>query len=272
MTFVLSADAGICLASTLDADPMAGLCGVLMLLVPGLYVTFFHGPALVVAHVAICLVAVVVVLTPVALGPDADPALTVAKGATAVMVLVVIPTMTHIGLWLLRADAAASLVDPLTGLLNRRGFTTQMSRLMVASQGTVSDHLAVVVYDLDNFKRVNDTYGHDAGDLVLRRATQCVDQQLPLSAIHARLGGEEFAVAAARPPTEVRALAEAVRLAVQMSDGHTPVTASVGVTSTPISGIDSTDLEVRVIEWLRDADRAMYRSKRSGGNAVGVDG
>jgi diguanylate cyclase (GGDEF)-like protein len=88
---------------------------------------------------------------------------------------------------------ALSVTDELTGLLNRRGFEEAFRRSLVAS-GRYGDEGVLIVCDLDDFKTVNDRYGHFAGDAVLRQAGQLLRTQIRDTDFVARLGGDEFAV------------------------------------------------------------------------------
>jgi len=86
-----------------------------------------------------------------------------------------------------------SETDPLTGVANRRGFNRAAAR-MIAQADRASEPLALAMFDLDHFKRVNDSYGHAAGDAVIRAFADLLLAMAPRSATVARLGGEEFVV------------------------------------------------------------------------------
>jgi diguanylate cyclase (GGDEF)-like protein len=158
-----------------------------------------------------------------------------------------------------------ALTDPLTGLGNRRHFT--------AAGGTAFDRArqadapcALVVFDLDHFKRLNDTAGHEAGDLALSAIARICGAALREAAILCRLGGEEFAVVL--PETslaEARDTAERLRQAISciaMASGL-PMTASFGVT-------DRGPRDRSVDDLLRRADLAMYAAKANGRDRVEV--
>jgi diguanylate cyclase (GGDEF)-like protein len=160
-----------------------------------------------------------------------------------------------------RLHAEASR-DPLTGLLNRRGFDEAVAGL--ARGGP----MAVLVCDIDHFKRVNDRLGHDAGDLVLRAAADVLRglaEELP-AALLARFGGEEFVVALPGDNLDnARAAADKARqrLAAE-TQGPVAVTASFGVASAARFDGDMSALIAR-------ADAALYRAKEDGRNRVVVD-
>jgi len=157
--------------------------------------------------------------------------------------------------------------DYLTGILNRRAFTAAGNlRLRGACEDNAS--LAVILFDVDHFKSVNDSYGHDAGDQVLIRIAEVVRDSLRDGEIVARYGGEEFVVMPASCGLEAaRALAERLREAIArepltLSDGHIlRVTASFGVAVAhgPHAALD---------DLFHAADLALYRAKHNGRNRV----
>lgn len=145
--------------------------------------------------------------------------------------------------------------DPLTGLRNRRGFWAGLDTGIAASAT-----LSLLVCDLDKFKRVNDSLGHDAGDRVLQRFSALLRECTRSSDVPTRLGGEEFAVVL--PDTggeEAMAVAERLRRSVQdCFAGHpVPVSVSVGIATTGVAPRSSTGL-------MRAANRALYAAKHLG--------
>lgn len=160
-----------------------------------------------------------------------------------------------------------SIRDPLTGLLNRRYMEESLEReLHRARRRDLS--LGVVMLDVDHFKRFNDTYGHDAGDAVLRDIGQFLKQSVRDSDIACRFGGEEFTLILPEASREaVLQRVEQLRVGVAnmtlMHQGQPlgPVTISLGVATFPDDGETSESL-------LRGADRALYRAKREGRNRV----
>jgi diguanylate cyclase (GGDEF)-like protein len=163
-----------------------------------------------------------------------------------------------------RAFAKAQLqanTDSLTGLLNRRSAEDQLSRRLGAGES-----FAVVMADLDHFKLLNDTYGHDAGDRALRMFADTVRRTLRAEDIFARWGGEEFVIALPRTETDAAVeILERVRhaLAETCSKAETAtVTASFGVADTSMG---------RYLEdLLRLADGALKTAKMQGRNRVRV--
>ena len=123
--------------------------------------------------------------------------------------------------------------------------------------------MAVLYLDLDNFKSVNDTHGHQTGDAVLRLVADAIRRAVRQPDIVGRMGGDEFAVLMPETDT-VEADAVAQRLAQNIATafrGSPAVTASIGVVSCTDTKVDSDDV-------LRSADQAMYEAKRAGKNRV----
>ncbi|WP_420992083.1 sensor domain-containing diguanylate cyclase [Cupriavidus sp. 30B13] len=152
--------------------------------------------------------------------------------------------------------------DPLTGLLNRRAMTEALDLMEAAHRP-----FAIVAFDIDHFKRVNDSFGHDAGDLVLATVARLLRQCSREGDLACRQGGEEFALLL--PETTVADAAEVgerLRQLVQQTAfeivGH--VTISLGVASWPGSG-------ARIADALKRADDLMYQAKQGGRNRLARD-
>lgn len=164
-----------------------------------------------------------------------------------------------------------SLKDPLTGLANRRNFRTIQERALdvVARSG---EPALLLMLDIDHFKKVNDTYGHQAGDQVLQAVAKCLAHCVrPMDTV-ARYGGEEFAVVLPNCQTSFgAAVAERIRqtieaLVIQVSPTVTlKITISVGGAYAP-EWVRST-----AALWTERADLQLYRSKTQGRNRVSLD-
>jgi diguanylate cyclase (GGDEF)-like protein len=159
--------------------------------------------------------------------------------------------------WLLEQVQRLAATDGLTKIANRRTFETTLER-EVARATRSADYVSLVLVDLDHFKSLNDTHGHQAGDEVLRNVAaalscECRDFDTP-----ARYGGEEFAVVLPGcGPEEAVAIAERLRRAVSAAPSIVPITASAGVATYPSHAGDADTL-------VRAADEALYRSKHGG--------
>ena len=168
---------------------------------------------------------------------------------------------------LLHGMFEASRRDPLTRAANARGFSEALSREHAFAQRH-RRVLSVLAFDLDHFKSVNDTYGHAAGDYVLKRLVDVVGGMIRREDVLGRLGGEEFAIVLRDIPLSgaldcaerIRATVE--RTVFETTDARIPVTVSVGV-ATLQPGDPATPAAL-----LESADRAMYEAKRAGRNRV----
>ncbi len=153
-------------------------------------------------------------------------------------------------------------IDYLTQLPNRRYGESMLVQLLRQAR-EYKTTFSTIMIDLDGFKRVNDRYGHDVGDRVLKRCALLIQRYLPRGARVIRWGGEEFLVILPeRGEAEARRVAEEIRagLAGYSHEGVGPVLASFGV-----AGLKEGDT---LDELIMRADRAMYRAKKLGGNRV----
>lgn len=161
----------------------------------------------------------------------------------------------------------ASRTDFLTGLSNRTGFFAQAARLLKESRA--DQPVSLLAFDLDHFKAINDRYGHDAGDDVLRLFASVARETAGADGLIVRLGGEEFAVLLpAHGSKEARAVGETVAArfaerAVRRDGLGIPATVSVGVAESEAGRCDLSAL-------LTSADRALYRAKELGRNRIEI--
>lgn len=156
--------------------------------------------------------------------------------------------------------------DHLTKLYNLRYFREQLD-VQVAQAERDSSTLALIYFDIDHFKKVNDTYGHVAGDKVLVKITECIQAVLRRNELFARIGGEEFAIIVPRSSSETtHNLAERLRKTVETTEMEVSretklhVTISIGVVEK--NGCEAAHTLVE------RADQAMYEAKRAGRNRV----
>ena len=154
--------------------------------------------------------------------------------------------------------------DSLTGLPNRYLFNDRLARAMATAQRSRSG-FALLYIDIDHFKRINDTLGHDAGDELLRQLASRLKQSLRESDTVARLGGDEF-VAVLEHVADARVAVGAVEKLLaecsgcyELGGSERKVTLSVGISLYPADAGDTESL-------LKCADAAMYRAKAAGRN------
>lgn len=163
-----------------------------------------------------------------------------------------------------------SVTDELTGLHNRRYFYDHIN-MHVALAKRHDYHVGCLMIDIDHFKNINDTYGHDVGDEALKGLTQTLKVGIREGEVLARFGGEEFIVCLCRADkTGAIAAAERMRKAVEganlSNDVNNPlkVTISVGVANYPEEGLKTSD------DIIKAADKALYYAKNAGRNRVAV--
>lgn len=162
-------------------------------------------------------------------------------------------------------------MDPLTEIANRRKYEERLNQEL-ASRNRAENDLSLLVLDIDDFKEYNDTYGHDNGDLILKKVAQKIKKTLPRKTdFVARYGGEEFVVIL--PATDsagAHSLAESLRRTIEKTeftemDGtqKTKVTVSIGIAT--ISGKPN-----KMHNIFKQADTALYQAKENGKNIVQI--
>jgi diguanylate cyclase (GGDEF)-like protein len=172
---------------------------------------------------------------------------------------------------LLRRLYESSTRDALTGAYNRSHFDERL-RSELAFAARHRTEMSLVLLDIDHFKRVNDTYGHQAGDLVLRELATLSQRSLRTEDVFARFGGEEFGVILRGINLlGAKKLAERLRVSlestvIEAADKRIQVTLSAGCASLACAGVASSD------EIVKIADRRLYAAKAGGRNRVVAEG
>ncbi|WP_246078373.1 GGDEF domain-containing protein [Modestobacter excelsi] len=250
-------------------DPLR-FASPLMLLLCCVAAAWFLGPRMLAVHMVL-----VVAACAAALGrsfPDTAGLVvqvTVAAAVLDLMTLVVFLLRRRVQRLLVHTVALSS-TDPLTGLANRRSLVEQAPRIWKQARRD-GERVAALVLDLDHFKRLNDAFGHAAGDDVLRCVAAALSATVRPADVLARTGGEELVVLGlVADHSEARHLAERLRSAVAASgsEHHRKVTVSIGVALTrPGYGEDPADALWRLIDR---ADVAMYQAKQGGRDQVAL--
>jgi diguanylate cyclase (GGDEF)-like protein len=163
----------------------------------------------------------------------------------------------------------AAEIDALTGLPNRRSFFERADRLVARCRQDGTPYSALVI-DLDRFKAVNDNYGHEMGDAVLRQFGEVLRRSMRPTDVFGRLGGEEFvAILPGTSPDAAMAVAERVRRSFEMAamyvDGRR-------INATLCVGAAGGPPDTALPALLREADAALYRAKAAGRNSVAGPG
>ncbi|MBR7651305.1 GGDEF domain-containing protein [Brucella oryzae] len=159
----------------------------------------------------------------------------------------------------------AALTDSLTGMQNRRYFDEALKEYLVQFD-RIQRPVGLMIIDLDHFKTVNDTYGHDIGDIVLQEVARCLKDYTRYHDVVARLGGEEFAVLAPNMDAELMIkLANRIRkaistLEIDLGDEKLGVTVSIGLAIW--------DRRENSKDLYRRADKMLYAAKNMGRNRV----
>ncbi|MGU3498367.1 GGDEF domain-containing protein [Mycobacterium sp. C31M] len=258
---VLNASIAIsCVLYVLDDKPMTG---TLAFALTASYVACVHTlPSL---TVVLGLATVPIVMRMVMVGLDGELADGLADGLLRLTSVIVVPMTIRILVQLLGDTAVVSDIDPLTELLNRRGLVRAVRQLV----GTDGPHrICMTMVDIDDFKTINDTFGHAAGDQVLVTLSDMLRRTCPDDAVIARIGGEEFAVVTLCDVGEATDIAE--RLRSEFGYQQTEFTASFGITATTVGPDDDVDIIKLTDRLLAASDKAMYVAKRAGGDQIEV--
>lgn len=159
-----------------------------------------------------------------------------------------------------------SRIDALTQLFNRGHWEAQFSQEFIRYKRT-EQPTSLVIFDIDHFKKVNDTYGHQAGDKVIQAVSQCVRDNLRESDIAGRYGGEEFTVYLVDTQDEqAKVFAERLRQAIEQLVVHHDGSAIKFTVSLGVAEVTKAMKTHK--EWLEAADQALYKAKETGRNQV----
>ena len=260
--------ANVCVVTSclVDDAPGTGLQGCTSFAALAGYVAFFHTSRLLAFTLAMAMATALTRAVEIAIAGDLS--LAVSKSLILVVSVLAVPFCVQVLVHTLGLDALKSYTDPLTELPNRRGFRRSVHVLAAESTRDSKAHLTVVMVDLDDFKRINDTAGHAAGDQTLIAVGEILRRSKRGDSVVARVGGEEFVVAMSGDRHDAIGLAERIRREISQTPSR--VTASIGVASGSLFRVVSREIPMHVDRLVDSADRAMYTAKRAGGNRVNV--
>ena len=263
LAFVIWADIGLAVTAGLMSSPEARLCAVGSTTLVGIFTAFLLGATVLAVH---CVASALLVVGITGYAVVADhlgwfdlfPFYTPVLVASVIMP-VVIQTILEGTRRAMSTTTRQAFQDPMTGLHNRRGMDHAVLRLLHRHP---SSAVLAVIIDVDQFKQLNDRWGHEHGDAALKSIGETLRSTVRSGDIAVRLGGDEFAVIAALDDARnAPAFIERIRAALATING---LTVSIGSASRPMHSGDP----ALVDELLRHADRAMYHSKRLGGNQL----
>ncbi|WP_077077530.1 GGDEF domain-containing protein [Mycobacterium numidiamassiliense] len=261
--FVLGCNLGVTIACVVAGTPVTGLFACTTFAPVAGYVALFHSSRLLL--LTMLNATFTMVFSAVRVGLAGDPALASGHALGVAIAVLAVPFAGHVLLRLLTLDAMMSHTDPLTGLHNRRGFY----RSAVAAIPGGADRpvpFAVVMLDLDGFKKLNDEHGHAVGDQILISVADNLRRASRVNSVVARVGGEEFLIAEVGDAASVRETAEKMLAAVAATPWT--VTASIGVAGMHLTRGDEQYARPMIELLVAAADAAMYEAKRAGGNQI----
>lgn len=231
--------------------------------ITGGYIAFYHGTRLMIVNFVVALGLNAVTVYRLA---DATEVMSAARAFWLIWLFnMTVPLSAWGAIRSIRAYVTRSNEDPLTGLLNRRAFTPAVLARLTLGTPDPDSHLIIAMIDLDNFKNVNDTYGHATGDNLLIAVADLLRHNNQLDTPLCRAGGEEFLIAQTASNPEHSA-SWATHTCEQIATLTPPVTASIGTISVALAHTPLDATTEFIEQLIRRADDAMYTAKRNGGN------
>lgn len=245
------------------ADVMVGLAGCTTFAMLGGYIAFFHSVRLQAVNLGLGMLTATV-LTIRALTTTDDVIATLNVYVVVAVTIFALPATAHALALFLHGDLDTFDTDPLTGLLNRRAFYRAAHQLLATADRSTTRYFSVLMVDLDDFKRLNDSRGHRAGDMALIEVGRRLAEHADDRAVVARVGGEEFLIADMADSDAAQLCA--TRVCEAINGIEFDITASVGIASAELSTHPVGRDRALIDRLIDDADSAMYDAKRAGGN------
>ncbi|MGV8875291.1 MAG: diguanylate cyclase [Rhodococcus sp. (in: high G+C Gram-positive bacteria)] len=266
VAFAVFADLGT--ASAILINPIVdAILTCALFAVIGTFCTFFLSPRWLMAHLMFAMACTLASAAATYRTGDVDLASLIFRTNVVLIAIAGVPLTSHLLVTTLTDDARSSLLDPLTGLLNRRGLDAAIDDVWLLGR----EHgrcLAVLVVDIDRFKTVNDEHGHEEGDAVIVRIAERLGRHVGDYGVLARTGGEEYLAVVSTSRLHIDALVHGVRRALRDPDDTVAVTVSIGAA---IVYWDSAlwDQHIDIVtRATRVADSLMYEAKAAGGDRV----
>lgn len=257
VAYVIYADVSIGACLLLKQDLLTAIGGTVLFAVVTTFAVIAVRPLVYWVHMAATVAVLVIVSVRAALN-EAASMWVVAAHALTMLLMFAAPMVLVIYVSELRSRAQQSLVDPLTGLCNRRGLFAAVDIVLLDAHKDRSVEMSAVVLDVDGMKHLNDTFGHHTGDAVLVDLAQHLRTVTADKWVVARLGGDEFACVCVAEPGTTEPGVEALVAALSDTRMLSGLSVSVGSATTETHSEGS---EQAVLGLLRTADGAMYRAK-----------
>jgi diguanylate cyclase (GGDEF)-like protein len=255
----------VALWSVVQASAPIATLGCAAMAVTGGYIAVFHSGRVLMLNTVLAVA--ITVTTVLRLARETNGATAAAALGLIVLLNASVPLTIRALSRALVLYARRSDEDALTGLLNRRGFVEAVTR-RIGTPDANHTHLAVLMLDLDDFKRVNDTFGHAVGDRTLLDVATVLTLRCPPTAVICRAGGEEFLVALTSPASPDETDRLAADLCARIADLPYDVTASIGAARGELHRLSGPHAGDRINRLIEVADDAMYTAKQQGGNQV----
>ncbi|AMO47189.1 Diguanylate cyclase [Enterobacter sp. FY-07] len=186
-----------------------------------------------------------------------------------IMAILMVSRVVSANKILLKRIESGSSRDVLSGALNRRAFLAQLSRLCTEREGLAHREVAILFLDIDNFKKINDIYGHSTGDDVIRHFVALLKKQMRQNDLICRWGGEEFIIAALDlSPPDALLLGERLRAWVALTPVKVPGAAPLSFTTSVGISAFRCGLGENIHLAINRADEALYEAKKQGRNRV----
>ncbi|OZC73959.1 GGDEF domain-containing protein [Rhodococcus sp. 06-462-5] len=259
VAFVVYSDVTITVCLLLKQDLLTAIGGTVLFAVVTTFAVIAVSPLACSTHMAYSVVVLGIIACRAALSEAASWWVVVAHTLTMLLMFSA-PLVLILYVGELRSRARDSLVDPLTGLRNRRGLFAAVEAIVVTASTNRPMAMSAVVIDVDGMKGVNDSYGHQTGDEVLRDLTQQLRASTAKDWVVARLGGDEFACVTVGELATIDLLVSQLMTALSSARMISGVSVSVGSAVTEVFDGSS---EQAILQLLNTADAEMYRAKHA---------